>query len=81
MVENTATASVPNIIGDNIREAREALNLTQLALAHRIGYRGEDAGAHICRLEAGQHEPRVKTLHRLAKALKTSVSALLKSRK
>jgi transcriptional regulator with XRE-family HTH domain len=71
----------PNTIGDNIREAREALEITQLALAHKIGYRGEDAGAHICRLEAGQHEPRVKTLTRIAKALRTTVPRLLAGKK
>ncbi len=65
-------------IGDNIRAAREKLDLTQLALAHKIGYVGDDAGAHICRLETGLHEPRVKTLRRLALALKTNVNDLLK---
>ena len=75
------TLSAPaNTIGDNIREAREALNLTQLALAHKIGYRGEDAGAHICRLEAGLHEPRVKTLRRIATALRTTLDKLLQVR-
>lgn len=64
-------------IGDNIKTAREAKDLTQLALAHKIGYVGSDAGAHICRLETGLHEPRVATLKRLATALGTSVNALL----
>lgn len=75
-----ATA-VLNHIGDNIREAREAAKMTQLALAHKIGYEGEDAGAHICRLEAGMHEPRIKTLRRLAKALSVDVGVLMRSRK
>ena len=70
-----------NQIGHNIREAREAAGLTQLALAHRIGYKGDDAGAHICRLEAGDHEPRVKTLRRLAAALKTTLPRLLRAEK
>lgn len=70
-----------NVIGDNIRRARETAKMTQLALAHKIGYRGLDAGAHICRLEAGMHEPRVKTLRRLAHALKVPLETLMQSRK
>jgi len=64
----------------NIRDAREAKSLTQLALAHRIGYRGDDAGAYICRLEAGAQEPRLSTVTRLAKALGVSVGHLLRVR-
>lgn len=75
-----ATAAL-NHIGENIREAREAVKMTQLQLAHRIGYEGEDAGAHISRLEAGLHEPRIKTLQRLAKALDVELSVLMRVRK
>jgi len=73
------TASSP--IGENIKTLRERKGLTQLALAHLIGYKGEDAGAYICRLEAGQQEPRVKTLQRIALALGTTVGKLLERRK
>lgn len=81
MEQATLTPAASNLIGENIRAAREAIGLTQLALAHKIGYQGEDAGAHICRLEAGLHEPRVKTLRRIASALRTTVDALLRARK
>lgn len=63
-------------LASNIRAAREAANLTQLALAHKLGYAGPDAGAYISRLESGQ-EPRIDTLGRLAKALDTTIEALL----
>lgn len=76
-----ATLKPSNVIGENIRQARENVGLTQLALAHKIGYKGEDAGAHICRLESGLHEPRVTTLRRIAAALRTTVAALLGARK
>lgn len=68
-----------NQIGQKIKEAREAAGLTQLSLALAIGYKGDDAGAHICRLEKGDHEPRVRTLNRIAKALGTTVNKLLPS--
>jgi len=65
----------------NIREARERRALTQLALAHKIGYRGDDAGAYICRLEAGQQEPRLKTLRKIAEALGVKLAVLLEKKK
>lgn len=72
---------VSSPVGPNIRDARENKGLTQLALAHKIGYKGEDAGAYICRLEAGSQEPRLRTLHKIAVALGVTVAALLKPRK
>lgn len=68
-------------MAQNIKDARERKGLTQLALAHLLGYRGEDAGAYICRLECGHIEPRLRTLQRIAAALKTTVGDLLKARK
>ncbi len=78
-MENKAAISHPNTIGDNIRKAREALGLTQLNVAHKIGYQGDDAGAYICRLEAGSQEPRISTLHRIATALGVSIGQLVRS--
>jgi len=65
----------------NLREARERKGLTQLALAHKIGYRGDQAGAYICRLEAGQQEARLRTLRKIAEALGVKVGALLEKKK
>lgn len=72
---------LPSPIAHNIKTAREAKGLTQLALAHKIGYRGDDAGAYICRLEGGTQEPRLATLRRIAHALGVEVSSLVKAKK
>lgn len=64
-------------LGLNIQTARKAANLTQLALAHAIGYTGDDAGAYISRVESGSQEPRLDTLQRIADALGVAVCSLL----
>lgn len=63
-------------IAENIHTHRKAAGLTQLDLAHAIGYTGPDAGSYICRLEAGQ-QPRLSTLRRIAKALGCELGALV----
>lgn len=68
----------PSPIGSNIRTAREAAKVTQLALGHLLGWTGPEAGSHICRFETGQTEPRVATLRRIAEALGVTVESLLK---
>lgn len=64
-------------LGNNIRAARTAANMTQLALAHQIGYQGDDAGAYISRVEADHQAPRIDTLQRIADALGVPVCSLL----
>lgn len=64
-------------LGENIKAARTAKNLTQLALAHAIGYTGDDAGAYVSRVESGQQAPRIDTLSRIADALGVPVCSLL----
>lgn len=66
-----------NKTGTLIKAARAKAGLTQLALAHALGFSGPDAGSYISRLEAGQLEPRLRTLRRLAKALKLTINELL----
>lgn len=63
--------------GKNVRRERKRMGMTQLALAHAIGYKGPDAGAYISRAEAGRQQPRVRTLLKIAKALGTSLEDLL----
>lgn len=63
-------------LGANIRNAREAKPMTQLALAHAIGWVGPDAGAQISRFENGMKEPRFSTLERIAKALGVPLNTL-----
>lgn len=66
-------------LGENIRSARLAIqpHLTQLALAHKIGMSGENAGSFICRIEKGESTPRIDTLSKIAKVLKTDVHQLI----
>lgn len=69
--------AVSQSLGQNIRSARERKNLTQRALAHSIGYNGDDAGAYISRVEANVQAPRIDTLLRIAKALGVTMCSLL----
>lgn len=69
--------AVPQSLGQNIRSARERKNMTQLALAHAIGYTGDDAGAYISRVESNTQAPRIDTLQRIAEALGVTVCSLL----
>ncbi len=64
-------------LGARIRAARLKSKMTQLALAHAIGYKGEDAGAYVSRVETGNQEPRLPVLARLAKALKVNLASLV----
>ncbi len=64
-------------LGNNIHNARVSSKMTQLALAHKIGLKGDDAGAYISRVEANQQEPRLETINRIAKALGTTLDKLI----
>lgn len=66
-----------NSLGANIQIARKRKGITQLALAHAIGYTGEDAGAYISRVESNTQAPRIDTLLRIAEALGVTVCSLL----
>ena len=48
-----------------LRELRETKFITQVELAQRSGV----SETTIVRLEAGQHEPRISTIRKLAEAL------------
>jgi len=67
----------PSALGLNIKQARTKANMTQLALAHAIGYEGDDAGAYISRVESNHQAPRIDTLQRIAEALGVAVCSLL----
>ncbi len=64
-------------LGSAIKEARRSKGLTQLALAHSIGYTGDDAGAYVSRVESDSQAPRLDTLQRIAEALGVAVCSLL----
>jgi len=63
-------------LGSNIQRFRLLRKKTQLQLAHLIGYKGEDAGSYISRVESGDQEPRLSTLYRIAAALKVDLEQL-----
>jgi len=56
-----------------IKRLRAAQGMTQEVLAKKAGL----ARVHIARLEAGNHDPTLGTLQRLAKALKVTVGELV----
>jgi transcriptional regulator with XRE-family HTH domain len=64
-------------LGQNIKTARNSKGMTQLALAHAIGYAGDDAGAYISRVESDTQAPRIDTLLRIAEALGVGMCSLL----
>lgn len=61
-------------VADRLRAAREAVGLSQVALAERTGI----SLAHLNRLENARREPGVKALIRIARALDTNVSEMLR---
>ena len=62
-------------IGERVRRQREALGLSQIEVARKIGMRPPK----LCELEGGKNPrgPAPETLTRLAGALRVSVSDLL----
>jgi transcriptional regulator with XRE-family HTH domain len=63
----------PKQIGRRLKALREAAGLSQAAVAARADISRE----YLIRLEAGQHDPTVGTLQRLAKALNVPLLRLL----
>ncbi len=59
-------------ISQKLKSLREERSLTQAELARRAGL----LQSHISRLEAGRHSPSMKTLQKLADALKIDVNSL-----
>ncbi len=62
-----------NVTGSRIKERREILKLSQLALAYRIN----STPTQIFRYEKGENDPTGKVLAALARALDTSTDYLL----
>jgi transcriptional regulator with XRE-family HTH domain len=60
-------------IGVKIRNRREELKMSQLAVAEKVGM----SRAHLTRIEGGSISPKFNTVVRIAKALKTTPLALL----
>ncbi len=56
-----------------LKKLREARGMTQVALAEKAGLSRE----YLARLETARQDPTLKTLEKLAKALKVKVGELL----
>lgn len=63
----------PREIGEKIAKVRKSKGITQEKLSKSTGI----LRANIARIESGRHNPSLETLHRIAKALKAPVAALL----
>ena len=64
----------PADVGERLRTAREAVNITQAAAAEALGV----ARTTIVAIEQGQRRIRMNELQKLAKTYRTSVNALLR---
>lgn len=61
------------IFKENLRKRREELRLTQENLAEKAGL----SYTFISQLERGEKEPSLRTAHKIARALKTSIDVLI----
>lgn len=64
-------------LGRNIRAAREAKNLSQVALGVKLGHKKTESNSFISLLEHGKWTPKLTTLRKIARVLGTSLEALL----
>jgi transcriptional regulator with XRE-family HTH domain len=60
-------------LGQNLREARDKLGLTQEQVAERSGVQAGE----VSRIEAGKRDPQISTVLKLAKALEVAPGQLL----
>ena len=61
-------------IGKNIKEIRKSKGISQVELAYMCNFEK----TNLSRIESGNNNPTVRTLLRIAKALKVSLFDLLK---
>jgi transcriptional regulator with XRE-family HTH domain len=60
-------------LGENLREARTKLGLTQEQVAERSGVQAGE----VSRIEAGKRDPQLSTILKLAKAVEVKPGQLL----
>ena len=68
-------ATIYKRVGENIRRLRRKSGLTQEELAELVGMNPKS----IIEIEAGKRNPTLKTLKKIALALKVELSTLLQS--
>lgn len=61
-------------LGEKIKEARIAANLSQSEVAKAMGFKGRDPGAPLCKWESGEREPKFANLAKLAGILQLPIS-------
>ena len=66
-------SKLPRTLGKNIQRLRKVAGLTQEKLAGKI----KMSRAYIGYIEQGRNAPSLEALEKIARALKTTVSALL----
>ena len=64
-------------LGDNLRDARERLGLTQEQVSDRSGVQAGE----VSRIERGKRDPKVSTLEKLAAAVEVEPGELLRQRR
>ena len=69
-----AEVDPPHFLASNVYDLRTERGMTQAALAKAVGI----AQPRIAEIERGEANPRLSTIGRLARALDTTVSELLK---
>jgi len=62
-------------LGENLKSAREKAGLTQVEIAGKVGINSN----YYAKVERSERNPSLKTMEKIAKVLKTTVSDLLKS--
>lgn len=72
----TKPLNQPTVLAKRLKEAREAMGLPQDKLGVLIGLDEGCSSARISRYEAGIHEPPLKTIESIAKALKVPLPYL-----
>lgn len=66
-------SKLPKTLGKKIQKRRKEMGLTQEELAEKIRM----SRAYVGYIEQGRNAPSLEALEKIARALKTSVSALL----
>ncbi len=66
-------ATFINQVGENISRIRKSQNMTQMALADACDFER----SNMRRIESGKTNPTLKTLYKIAKALKVNPKELL----
>lgn len=65
------------IFARNLRKFRKKAKMSQMTLAHAVGYKGPRANSFVCAVERGRRTPRLEMIRKLAAALDVPLVDLL----